>query len=634
MKLRDRLGLLATALLYTLAASARPLHADEPFTVYTARQIAHAPCDPYGFEIFWWQWPQPAYEDLLNPVVAYWNAGGMALFGDDPFVWKLWLLPFAALFAWAFLALARRFAPGLAWPLLLATVFGPALLPSLNLMQDVPALALGLTALVLYLRAEDSGSVAGALVAGLVAGLAVQTKYTALAVVGAIAVHAVLWRRPRAGLLAVGTALAVAAGWELAMTLRYGEGMLVSTWNLPQTFVPRAELPAALIPLAGATLPGIGLLGLGVAGLGARGVRLLALAVLAGLVALLWLPWHAPLWLGTGLLVWAGVAGAAWRVQRGEATGSLLRWIDARRVPLFFILWIAGELVQYVLVSPFPAVRRMLALCVAATLLVGHAASRSRWRDRLPLASLVALQVLLGIVVQGVDVLEARAGRAGAREAALRIQAQDPGARIWFVGHWGFQFYAEEAGMRPLIPDYTEVRRGDWLVTPTRVDRQAVRLDPEAYEERGRIVVRDGLPLATLKFGFYIGSRPLQHQRGPRMLARLFRAERDNVPETAWSLAELAAWATQAGGRQATWATRALARELEGRTEPRARSQAARALAALGPGAAEAGPALARVAAEDPDARVREAACTALARVAPATPRPETCSGEARKAAP
>jgi hypothetical protein len=627
MTLRDRLGLLATALLHTLAATARPLHTDEPFTVYTARQILAAPCDPYGFEIFWWQWPQPAHEDLLNPVVAYWTAGGMALFGDDPLLWKLWLLPFALLFAWAFLALARRFAPGLAWPLLLATAFGPALLPSLNLMQDVPALALGLAALALYLRAADAGSAPGAIAAGVLAGVAVQTKYTALALVGAIAVHAVLWRRPRPGALAVGAALAVFAAWELAMTLRYGEGMLVGTWNLPQTFAPRADLPPALVPLAGATLPGVGLLGLGVAGLGTRSLHALALALLAGFALLLWGPWHAPLWLGAGLLVWAGLAGATWRLLREGPTDSLARWIEARRVPLFFALWIAGELVQYVLVSPFPAVRRVLALDVAATLLVGHAASRSPWRGRLPLASLVGLQVLLGLVVHGVDVLEARAGRTAAREAASWIRAQEPGARIWFVGHWGFQFHAEQAGLEPLIPDYTQVRRGDWLVVPSRVDHQAVRLDPEAFEERRSIAVGDGIPLATLKYGFYVGARPLQHHRGPRMRARLFRAERDNVPQTAWGLAELTAWARHAGGRQASWATRALARELEARAEAPARTEAALALAALGPGAAEAAPALERVAAGDPDARVRAAACAALARVSPQTSRPAACTG-------
>src|SRR5262249_27826507 len=51
--------------------------------------------------------------------------------------------------------------------------------PSLNLMLDVPALALGLTSLALFFTACDRDSRGLAVAAGLVAGLAMQTKYTA-----------------------------------------------------------------------------------------------------------------------------------------------------------------------------------------------------------------------------------------------------------------------------------------------------------------------------------------------------------------------------------------------------------------------------------------------------------------------
>ena len=43
-----------------------------------AQQIAKAPLDPYGFEQFWYQQPQPANEVRAPPVLPYWLGLGMA----------------------------------------------------------------------------------------------------------------------------------------------------------------------------------------------------------------------------------------------------------------------------------------------------------------------------------------------------------------------------------------------------------------------------------------------------------------------------------------------------------------------------------------------------------------------------
>src|SRR5262249_22634325 len=91
----------------------------------------------------------------------------------------------------------RRFARGLEMPLVFMAVLSPTLLPSFNLMLDVPALALGLTAVVLFIRAADRSSRRGALVAGLVARLAMQTQYTPVPVPGLMLLYAWLSRRRR-----------------------------------------------------------------------------------------------------------------------------------------------------------------------------------------------------------------------------------------------------------------------------------------------------------------------------------------------------------------------------------------------------------------------------------------------------
>src|SRR5262245_7471549 len=87
---------LLSALALTVANAFKPIVIDDPVYVAYARQIAAHPTDPYGFEFYWYDAPEPAMRIGTVPaVLPYWLAGAMAFAGDAPFVWKLCLLPFA-----------------------------------------------------------------------------------------------------------------------------------------------------------------------------------------------------------------------------------------------------------------------------------------------------------------------------------------------------------------------------------------------------------------------------------------------------------------------------------------------------------------------------------------------------------
>src|SRR5581483_6452663 len=107
-----------------------------------AAQVAHRPLDPYGFAMFWWYQPEPANEVLAPPLFFYWSSLALRLLGENVFLCKTALLPFVALLAYALYDLAHRFARGVELPLVTMTLFSPVILPSLNMMLDVPALAL------------------------------------------------------------------------------------------------------------------------------------------------------------------------------------------------------------------------------------------------------------------------------------------------------------------------------------------------------------------------------------------------------------------------------------------------------------------------------------------------------------
>src|SRR5437870_2421714 len=84
-------GLVALAL--TLLNAGKPLHMDDEACITYARQFAEHPLNPYDF-VHGTPHSGPANQVLMPPVVPYWLGLGARLLGDDPFLWKLWLLPF------------------------------------------------------------------------------------------------------------------------------------------------------------------------------------------------------------------------------------------------------------------------------------------------------------------------------------------------------------------------------------------------------------------------------------------------------------------------------------------------------------------------------------------------------------
>ena len=610
---RGLLVVVGAAVLMTVLNGVKPLHIDDPFSYRIAEQIVRHPADPYGFDILWIQWPQPVHEELTPPVVPYWWALALAAFGKTALAWKLWLLPFALLLSASLWTLLRRFARGTEIPLLLLTVFSPAFLPAFNFMQDVPAQALGLTALCLYLAACDRDSLALAGAAGLVAGLAAQTKYTAVGVLVVMALDALLFRRLRAALVAIGVALAVFAGWESLMTLRYGQGMFLGQLGSPLWVMERSAMVVPLLRLTGGAAPLVVVLGLSAIGLPRDVVLGLCAAGLAAYGMLFALPVDGLLYPVLGGLAVLSFAGAAARLTR-LGRGKLRAPWSARRVDWLLVGWLVSEVVLYFAAAPFPAVRRVMGVIVAATFVVARLAALGlRARPRaIPLNVVAVCGVALGLLFWVVDLREARVQRDAPHAALRAIRAIDPDARVWYVGHWGFQHYAEEAGLRPVIPDVSRLAAGDWIVVPDRVHQQEITLDPADVERREVLQLSDALPLTT-GHGYYANATPLAHLAAPRLSLTLLRVGRDVVPRTAWPPEQLLRWARYAGGQTAAAAVPALRRLLE---EPGAHARVigAMALGELGPRAAAASGDL-RGSLRDRDASVRQQAALALGRI-------------------
>jgi len=552
MSRRDFLWLLLLALVYTGLAGIKPIHVDEAANYYYARQIAERPLDPYGFEMFWYQELEPANHVLTPPVLVYWWGLGIRLLGREPVLWKLWLLPFVVAFVFSLHALLRRFARDWALALTATTVFSPALLPSLNLMPDIPALALSLAAVAVFLHAEDSCQLsvvncqlpAGkkfchplllATLAGMLAGIGMQTKYTAFVTPAVLMLRAFLAGRLHLGLLAAALAAGVFAGWEAIVAWKYGESHFwYQVQVAPRGLENKLSLAGPLLPILGGVASGTALLGLIAVGAKWRFVALVeaAVAITVAILAVAGANWRVDVAWPT----WLAGSGATYAVFLTPATvlfgclglavvgtGAWLAWTawDRTTDARFLVGWLALELAAYFALTPFPAVRRVLGIVVVLTVLAGRALSQRRGSARLIWSAIIG-NLVLGFLFYTADVYDARAQVVGVRAAAERI-AESGGGRVWYAGHWGFQFYAEEAGMSPLVPDSSVLRPDDWLVLAGEPVVQPVF---ELRDDRTVVVsqecVGDWLPWKAL-MGYYGGTEPLDHRPPSRLVVEVRR---------------------------------------------------------------------------------------------------------------
>jgi hypothetical protein len=491
--------------------------------------------------------------NALAPLVfVAWWGGGIALLGDRPVLWKLWTFPFAWLLAASVASLARRAAPGFEVPLLLLALLSPAVLPSSKLMLDLPVLALGLCALVLMLRAVEQDRLGPALLSGVAAGLALETKYNGVVYLAVALLCAAQARRWRMILASGLPALGLFAGFEAFADWRYGESpflhaLLEKTPGQDPT-KPLGLWALALLSILGATAPALGLLSLVVLGASRRAVAGAMALVAVVFVALPLLPRDsfavarsslpvlaaprpellafAPLGLLVTVALGAALARLAGRVRVGApGAGSFDRLLLA---------WVALEVVGFFAVSPFPAVRRTLGLDVALLLVCARLLSAAGPRRELSrrLRPVLAFGVALGVLYQAASLADASARREAVPRTMRELErlGHDRSRQtVWYSGHWGFQFYAPRHGMRALVPGRSRVRAGDWLVVPEGVDRPPLLGDPGLLDEVAGLEARSALPWSAVP-SFHHGPLPLRAQPLAQLRVRIFRVREDFVP--------------------------------------------------------------------------------------------------------
>lgn len=481
---RPPLILAAAAAACLLPFVGKPFHIDDPLFVWAARHIAGHPFDPFGFQVHWYSTWEPMSDVTQNPPLGcYYLALAGSLCGWDEVCLHLSMLLPAWGLLWGTYRLAERAgAPPL--PAALLTLTTPAaLVCGTSVMCDVAMLCLWVWAVLVWdrgLRGRHAGRLY--LAAGLIV-LATLTKYFGLSLVPLLAVYSYAvdrsdWRRWTKALVAAVLVLAV---YQAAFLALYGRGGLAGAMGYAVVvgarsaggeafqlfeglgFVGGCVGAAAL--LATALLPWRGLLAaiLVAATAVAVGVYLPTTTVSPGGLEVYDSPFYQPDGGdGPGAAVMAQFA-----VWTAAGVGVLLLtvlelWARRDAFTLLLALWVAGTTVFATYVNWALNGRSVLPLVPPiAVLLARRLSGAPRWAWPAVLLPAAAL----ALIAAHADVRAAEADRAAARRVVAEW-APPPGRPLWFRGHWGFQYYAQEAGAVPWDVEVLRGRAGDLLAAP------------------------------------------------------------------------------------------------------------------------------------------------------------------------
>ncbi len=506
MRRRPVLLLMLLVLGLVLPFMDKPVHIDDTFVLHITDQILMTPLNPFGAEIDWFGHMMPIWRATTNPpLVSYWLAPVAAAFGDREVLLHVVLVPFYLLFAWGTFALAGRFLKHPWWPTLFLVLSAPFLVSG-NLMRDIPAAGLAVAGMALFVRGVDGESSPRSAAGGALLGLSVLAKYSMGVVLPVAAAYVLLRRRTKMGLW-LGLPVLLVGAWCLQTWLLYGQvhplyllqersGDSNILWP-DKFFSGLAILGSALFlsPLVlyqswvSRTWKTLALLGLAAPALGAWAYTFYGADF----------DLQFQLWLFLGLVLVVGAVYAAARERFSSET-------------LFLCLWFVGHLAFSVFFVPFQAVRHLLVALVPLLILLfrwfEHSPARLQAMRALSIG-LLSLQGVLALSVQVADYQYANTYRQFA-ERATRMYADRPG-RVWFVGHWGWQFYAGRAGFRMLNRDGPFPATDDLLIWPQKVHvGDVISANPEfkaRLELLERYEYRSPLPIRTMSIearaGFY-----------------------------------------------------------------------------------------------------------------------------------
>lgn len=453
----------------------KAFHIDDPLFVWTARHLQSAPFDFYGFNLNWEGWLAPMATVTQNPPLAayYMALTGSVVGWSEAALHAGFLLPALAVVLGTYY-LARRFCSHPSWAALVVVTAPVFLLCGTSVMCDTMMLAFWVWSVCFWIDGLEHGNRTKLVIAAILITACSLTKYFGLSLIPLLLVYS--WfakRRLGIWLFHLCLPLIVLAAYQWLTFRLYGHGLVGNAIRYATDLRVGGELPSKLLAAFAFTGGCIVLL------LAAAPLLWSAKRAAAGLAAMAL----------TGLAVVAmGKVGVVSVVSDGNVDWlfvvqiSLLAVAGMSLIPLvatdllqrktpdsaLLAMWVAGTLVFTSALNWTVSGRNILPMLPAVALLLVRrleTAGRDRGGGTLQrLSAPLGISLLIAMLVARSDYRLANSARDAV--SSLHRRLETTANAIQFEGHWGFQYYMEQLGARPLDRRDLRLSRADAIVVP------------------------------------------------------------------------------------------------------------------------------------------------------------------------
>jgi len=482
----DRRKQLAWILGITLAPlllfAQKPFHIDDSAFLEIAQNILEHPLDPFhgsvalvdhDREIFKRLGKTPnTFESMSHPpLVPYVMAAVIKLRGKvDEFALHLAFLIFPLVACVSGFYIAERFTNSPFVAVLLLVTCPIFMLNAQNLMTDVPALALTLCSVALFIHSVEQERILFAVLSGILAGLSALTRYPGLITPLLLIVYSLITRKGlRLSIVATLLAVTVFGIWVVENFAIYSTPHIWASYKFYKSFYAYHSfgIKDTLIKTA-SNFSAIG----GCAFLAAiflfyfRKKRfsigfLIAIVINAVLLFLLKKftlaleDYSGPQFGVLCFFLFAGIyfVSEAIRIVFRNAENPSIRFLG---------LWFLLTLLPALFLLPFGTGRYMLPALFPLILILIADPDRDFNLGKKTFSTIVVITFVFGLILSWTDF-----------ELALiykifpqSIRKTYPNAKIWFIGEWGFRYYMKEEGGLYLLSDDTRPGPGDVIVKP------------------------------------------------------------------------------------------------------------------------------------------------------------------------
>lgn len=459
VKSYPRLVLTLATIALLLPFAGKAFHIDDPLFIWAGRHMRSHPLDPYGFEVNWSGTAMAMADVTKNPPLASaYIALLSSIFGEREFWLHVGFMAQAVAVVLGTYTLAGRFCKRPFYAAL-ATLLTPVfLVSSTTLMCDVLMLALWIWAMIWWLRAIDTNKPVSFIWAGLLVGACGLTKYFGIALFPLLFSYS-LFKTRGFGRWLVYLLIPIAMWglyhwWTLNL---YGKGLLFDA-------AIYAKQTSSLLPMPFA-------------------FELFTVLAFTGgcfVIVLIFTPflWPSKVWItfAVGALSfliftrgpWPYAFYFQWVVLLIGGVAlialSLLDFKEQRDThSLILLLWILGTLL-FCAVNWTLNARSLLPMGPAVAIVLvrrierGNGSAKPRY-----LSIAFGIAGLISVLIAYADYQLANTARLAAEQIRETLGTS---SRIWFQGHWGFQYYAQARGLRAFDMKYSEIQPGDFMVIP------------------------------------------------------------------------------------------------------------------------------------------------------------------------